>query len=106
MMYILTDVVSVTAVGGTIHVPEIAVDFSGGGFSDLVSGSLPLQGCFKLIKAFLISSNVQTIKTPSCRDSSRSLEIPTRDYSIRESFALHYIPRCHSATFTTTERDE
>ena len=27
---------SVTAVGGTIHVPETAVFFSGGGFSDLV----------------------------------------------------------------------
>lgn len=25
-----------TAVGGTIHVPETAVDFSGGGFSNLV----------------------------------------------------------------------
>ena len=28
---------SVTAVGGTIHVPEVAVDFSGGGFSNFVS---------------------------------------------------------------------
>ena len=28
---------SVTAVGGTINVPEVAVFFSGGGFSDVVS---------------------------------------------------------------------
>lgn len=27
---------SVTAVGGTIHVPEVAVSFSGGGFSNVV----------------------------------------------------------------------
>jgi len=30
-------VISVTAVGGTEYVPEVAVYFSGGGFSDYVS---------------------------------------------------------------------
>lgn len=31
---------SVTAVGGTITIPEVAVSFSGGGFSDLVRLSI------------------------------------------------------------------
>ncbi|OBZ70390.1 Tripeptidyl-peptidase sed2 [Grifola frondosa] len=34
---------SVTGVGGTIHVPETAVFFSGGGFSDVVIPSSPYQ---------------------------------------------------------------
>lgn len=27
---------SVTTIGGTVHIPEVAIGFSGGGFSDLV----------------------------------------------------------------------
>jgi tripeptidyl-peptidase-1 len=34
---------SVTAVGATIHIPETAVFFSGGGFSNYVSNPRPLH---------------------------------------------------------------
>jgi hypothetical protein len=34
---------SVTAVGGTISIPEVAAEFSGGGFSDVVSIALPVR---------------------------------------------------------------
>jgi hypothetical protein len=35
----------VTAVGGTTQVPEVAADFSGGGFSDVVRFSLFRSWC-------------------------------------------------------------
>lgn len=40
---------SVTAVGGTIHVPETAVDFSGGGFSNFVSSSSEFRAIPRLM---------------------------------------------------------
>lgn len=44
---------SVTAVGGTIHVPEVAVSFSGGGFSNTVH--LSYQFCvWSLLTSYLM----------------------------------------------------
>jgi tripeptidyl-peptidase-1 len=36
---------SITSVGGTISIPEVAVDFSGGGFSNYVSHVFAVQTC-------------------------------------------------------------
>ena len=76
---------SVTAVGGTTGIPEVAADFSGGGFSNYVS-SFVIQGWF-IHHAEMAN---QSLRDPLTRimlsilTSQNFLPASTRDCSTRE----------------------
>ena len=56
---------SVTAVGGTTSIPEVAAEFSGGGFSNVVSIALPLRLEYNSkTDGKTRSSRARRIKTP------------------------------------------
>ena len=76
---------SVTAVGGTASIPEVAAPFSGGGFSDIVSfrSFRSKFECNSDSDGENFSSRARRIKTPPCKGFSKYCpKTPTRDSSI------------------------
>jgi hypothetical protein len=85
---------SVTAVGGTTHIPEVAVGFSGGGFSDIVRCYVSFRQCNDgLDKEMFSSSHARSGKMPPWGNfSNRCPAAPMRDFlTPKDAYEKHYM---------------